>query len=71
MKTIIASTTRWLSRSPRYFRWREILENGTTIAEIAAAEKINESGPTGPLRHVSSRIFYCEIRLMRAGWMTT
>jgi hypothetical protein len=27
------------------FRWREMLENGThaTIAEIAAAEKINES----------------------------
>jgi len=43
MKTTIASTTRWLSRSPRHFRWREILENGTTLAEIAAAEKINES----------------------------
>src|SRR6266700_3765680 len=29
----------------RAFRWREMLENGTyaTIAEIAAAEKINES----------------------------
>lgn len=29
----------------RGFRWREMLENGThaTIAEIAAAEKINES----------------------------
>jgi hypothetical protein len=29
----------------RAFRWRELLENGThaTIAEIAAAEKINES----------------------------
>jgi hypothetical protein len=29
----------------RAFRWREILENGThaTIAEIAAAEKINAS----------------------------
>jgi hypothetical protein len=29
----------------RTFRWREMLENGTyaTIAEIAAAEKINES----------------------------
>jgi hypothetical protein len=43
MKAIIASTTRWLSRSPRHFRWREMLENGMTIAEIAAAEKINES----------------------------
>jgi hypothetical protein len=29
----------------RAFRWREMLENGTyaTIAEIAAAERINES----------------------------
>ena len=29
----------------RAFRWREMLENGThaTIAEIAGAEKINES----------------------------
>ena len=29
----------------RAFRWREMLENGShaTIAEIAAAEKINES----------------------------
>jgi hypothetical protein len=29
----------------RAFRWREMLENGThaTIAEIAAAEKINET----------------------------
>jgi hypothetical protein len=29
----------------RAFRWREMLENGThaTVAEIAAAEKINES----------------------------
>jgi len=29
----------------RAFRWREMLENGTyaTIAEIASAEKINES----------------------------
>jgi hypothetical protein len=29
----------------RVFRWRAMLENGThaTIAEIAAAEKINES----------------------------
>ena len=29
----------------RAFRWRKMLENGTyaTIAEIAAAEKINES----------------------------
>lgn len=29
----------------RAFRWREMLENGTyaTIAEVAAAEKINES----------------------------
>jgi hypothetical protein len=29
----------------RAFRWREMLENGThaTIAEIAAAEKINDS----------------------------
>jgi hypothetical protein len=29
----------------RAFRWREMLENGThaTIAELAAAEKINES----------------------------
>lgn len=29
----------------RAFRWREMLENGThaTIAEIAAAEKINEA----------------------------
>ncbi|MGZ8403726.1 MAG: hypothetical protein ACXWVR_10810 [Rhodoplanes sp.] len=29
----------------RAFRWREMLENGkyATIAEIAAAEKINES----------------------------
>jgi len=29
----------------RAFRWREMLENGThgTIAETAAAEKINES----------------------------
>jgi hypothetical protein len=29
----------------RAFRWREMLENGThaTIAEIAAAEKINKS----------------------------
>ncbi len=29
----------------RAFRWREMLENGThsTIAEIAATEKINES----------------------------
>ena len=101
MKTTIASTTRWLSRSLRHFRWREILENDTTILEIAAAEKINEScvgrvlrltlpppdvaeqssmagtgrgqqtGPTGPLRRRSLRILYCEIRLMRAGWMTT
>ena len=29
----------------RAFRWREMLENGThaTIAEVAAAEKINET----------------------------
>jgi len=29
----------------RAFRWRKLLENGThtTIAEIAAAERINES----------------------------
>jgi hypothetical protein len=29
----------------RAFRWREMLENGThaTIAEIAAAEKVNDS----------------------------
>jgi hypothetical protein len=34
-----------IKASARAFRWREMLENGThaTIAEIAAAEKINES----------------------------
>jgi hypothetical protein len=36
----------------RAFRWREMLENGThaTIAEIAAAEKINESYVSRVLR---------------------
>jgi hypothetical protein len=36
----------------RGFRWREMLENGThaTIAEIAAAEKINESYVSRVLR---------------------
>jgi hypothetical protein len=34
-----------IKAAARAFRWREMLENGThaTIAEIAAAEKINES----------------------------
>lgn len=36
----------------RAFRWREMLENGTyaTLAEIAAAEKINESYVSRVLR---------------------
>src|SRR5947208_1715847 len=36
----------------RAFRWREMLENGThaTIAEVAAAEKINESYVSRVLR---------------------
>jgi hypothetical protein len=36
----------------RAFRWREMLENGTyaTIAEIASAEKINDSGNKRVLR---------------------